>query len=210
MILIGQYDSPFVRRVAVALRLLAIDFEHRPWSVWADAVRLAAFNPLRRVPTLVLDDGTVLVESTVMLDVIDDRVGPARALLPRSGATRLQGLRVSAFAVGVADKAVSLFYEGVLRTEASVIWTERCRAQILETLDLLERERAASSTTYWLGHTISHPDIAIACALRFVQEGLPGLLDAPRYPTLIRDAAACEALPAFIEIRQPITVTLKR
>src|SRR3984893_4699173 len=60
MILIGQYDSPFVRRVAIALRLYGIGYEHRPWSTFGDADRIAAFNPLRRVPTLVLDDGESL------------------------------------------------------------------------------------------------------------------------------------------------------
>src|SRR5215210_7335048 len=57
MILIGQYDSPFVRRVAIALRLYGIGFEHRPWSTFGDADRIAPYNPLRRVPTLVLEGG---------------------------------------------------------------------------------------------------------------------------------------------------------
>ena len=63
MILIGQFDSPFVRRVGIALRLYALPFEHRPWSTFGDADCLGAYNPLRRVPTLVLDDGEVLIES---------------------------------------------------------------------------------------------------------------------------------------------------
>ena len=54
MILIGQFDSPFVRRVAITMRLYGIVFEHRPWSTFGDAERIAAYNPLRRVPTLVL------------------------------------------------------------------------------------------------------------------------------------------------------------
>ena len=54
MILIGQFDSPFVRRVGVALTLYGMAFEHRPWSVFGDAEAIAAYNPLRRVPTLVL------------------------------------------------------------------------------------------------------------------------------------------------------------
>lgn len=60
MFLIGQYHSPFVRRVAIALRLYGLSFEHRPWSAFGDADRIAPFNPLRRVPTLVLDGGEVL------------------------------------------------------------------------------------------------------------------------------------------------------
>src|SRR5436853_7835050 len=117
MVLIGQYDSPFVRRVAIALRLHGLPFEHRPWSVWGDADRIAAFNPLRRVPVLVLDDGLALVESAAILDSLDDLVGPERALLPRSGPRRRDGLRVCSLATGVGDKAVVLLYEHVLRTE---------------------------------------------------------------------------------------------
>ena len=83
MILIGQYDSPFVRRVAIALRLYGLAFEHRPWSTFGDADKIAAFNPLRRVPTLVLDDGEVLIESAAILDYLDELVGPAKAMIAR-------------------------------------------------------------------------------------------------------------------------------
>ena len=85
MILIGQYDSPFVRRVAIALRLYGIGYEHRPWSTFGDADRIAAFNPLRRVPTLVLDDGESLIESGAILDHLDERVGPDRAMIAVRG-----------------------------------------------------------------------------------------------------------------------------
>ena len=61
VILIGQYDSPFVRRVAIAMRLYGMPFEHRPWSVFGDAEKIAAYNPLMRVPTLVLNTGEALV-----------------------------------------------------------------------------------------------------------------------------------------------------
>src|SRR5262249_34848211 len=60
MILIGQYDSPFVRRVGIALTLYGLPFEHRPWSTFSDAEKIRPYNPLTRVPTLVLDDGAVL------------------------------------------------------------------------------------------------------------------------------------------------------
>jgi glutathione S-transferase len=61
MFLIGQYDSPFVRRVAIAMRLYGIKFEHKPWSTFGDAEKIAPYNPLRRVPTLVLDSGEALL-----------------------------------------------------------------------------------------------------------------------------------------------------
>ena len=74
MILIGQFDSPFVRRVAIAMRLYGIAFEHKPWSTFGDADKIAPYNPLRRVPTLVLDDGEALIESAMILDYLDGPV----------------------------------------------------------------------------------------------------------------------------------------
>src|SRR3954466_4401010 len=106
MILLGQYDSPFVRRVAITLHYYGLPFEHRPWSVWGDAEKIAQYNPLRRVPTLLLEDGTSLVETFAIIDPLDDLVAPERALLPRTGKRRRDGLRVAALAAGVADKAV--------------------------------------------------------------------------------------------------------
>ena len=63
MILIGQYDSPFVRRVGIALTLYGMPFEHRPWSTFGEADKIRPYNPLTRVPTLVLDNGEVLTSA---------------------------------------------------------------------------------------------------------------------------------------------------
>jgi glutathione S-transferase len=206
MILIGQYDSPFVRRVAIALTLYGVPFEHRPWSVWADADKLAQVNPLRRVPALVLDGGEVLVESSAILDALDETVGPGRALLPASGAARRRALRICALSTGLADKAVSLFYEGVLREAPSEIWVQRCRAQIATVLSALEADRGTSS--WWLGDSLGHADIAAACALRFTREAHPGVFDPARWPALASHAERCEALPVFQAVCQPLTVTM--
>ena len=145
MILIGQYDSPFVRRVAIALRLYRIDYEHRPWSTFGDADRIAAFNPLRRVPTLVLDSGEVLIESGAILDHLDESVGPSRAMIADAGDPRRHALKVCALATGLADKAVSLTYERVLHQTTSDAWIARCRAQIADVLAVLETDRAERS-----------------------------------------------------------------
>jgi glutathione S-transferase len=208
MILIGQYDSPFVRRVAIALTLYGLAFEHRPWSVWADGERLAAINPLRRVPTLVLDDGELAIESAAILDALDERVGPARAMLPRSGPERRRALRVCALGSGLADKAISLFYEGFLHEAPSQVWIDRCRGQIADVLTALEADRARSASPWWLGEALGHADVMVACALNFVREAHGDLFDAGRWPRIAAHHAACEALPAFQAVRQPITVTL--
>ena len=117
MFLIGQYDSPFVRRVAIALRLYGLPFEHRPWSTFGDADKIAPYNPLRRVPTLVLEGGEALIESTAILDYLDELVGPDKAMIPAKGPERRHQLRICALASGLGDKSVSLVYESVLRKE---------------------------------------------------------------------------------------------
>jgi glutathione S-transferase len=209
MILVGQYDSPFVRRVALALEIWGVDFDHQPLSVWADADQLAAINPMRRVPTLVLDDGEVLIESSAILDALDEMVGPARALLPGSGPERRRGLKVCALSTGLADKAVSLFYEGLLHEAPSQTWIDRCHAQIGDVLSALEADRALSDSAFWFGDGVSHADIAAACALRFTREAHPDLFDPARWPKLAAHGDQCEALPAFQAICQPLTVTIK-
>lgn len=204
MFLIGQYDSPFVRRVAIALRLYGLDYEHRPWSTFGDADEIAPYNPLRRVPTLVLDDGEALIESMAILDHLDERVGPEKAMLPARGVERRRQLRICALASGLGDKAVSLLYERVLRKEQLALWVERCEAQIGDVLGVLDAERAKVTTPYWLGARIGHADVAVACVVRFTREAHPQLFDAARYPALAAHAARCEALAPFQEIVQPL------
>ena len=203
MILIGQYDSPFVRRTAIALKLYGLPFEHRPWSTFAEGDKIAPYNPLRRVPTLVLGSGEALIESAAILDYLDELAGPEKAMMARNGPERYRHLRICALATGLGDKAVSLVYERVLRKERSKIWVERCEAQLGSVLAVLEKERAATRTPFWFGPRIGHADIAVACVLRFTSEAHPALFDRARYPALSAHAAACEALPEFL---QPVEV----
>jgi len=202
MILIGQYDSPFVRRVGIALRLYGMAFEHRPWSTFSDADKLRAFNPLTRVPTLVIEGGETLIDSGAILDYLDERAGD-RSLIARAGPARRQALKVCALGTGLADKAVALFYERALHEQQSPLWAERCRTQVNAALDALEADCGARPTPYWFGDAIGHADIAVACALRFTREAHPGLLDDARTPALAAHAARCEALDAFRVIAQP-------
>jgi glutathione S-transferase len=205
MILIGQYDSPFVRRVAIAMRLYGLAYEHRPWSVFSDAEEVARYNPLRRVPTLVLDDGEVLIESAAILDAVDEMARPAAPLIATAGPERRRALKVCALATGLADKAVSLFYERALHTQTSPVWVDRCESQIADVLGALEADRAARSTLFWFGEEIGHADIAVACALRFLREAHPAIFDGEHWPRLAAHAGCCEGLAPFREIVQPFS-----
>jgi glutathione S-transferase len=150
MILIGQFDSPFVRRVAIAMRVYGLDFEHRPWSVFADGEKIARYNPLMRVPTLVLDDGEVLIESSAILDHLDEQVGPERALVPPRGTERRRALQLMALATGTLEKAGAMVYERTLRPPDKQFgpWLERCRVQAEGGLAALE---AATGGGWYLG-----------------------------------------------------------
>jgi len=137
MFLIGQYDSPFVRRVAIAATLYGIAFEHRPWSTFGDGDRIAPFNPLRRVPTLVLDDNQVLIDSAYILDWLDEQAGD-KALIARSGPDRQKAFYYIALATGFSDKCVALFYEKVLHKVTSDIWLDRCQTQVSTVLPVFQ------------------------------------------------------------------------
>lgn len=200
--LIGQFDSPFVRRVGIALTAAGIGFDHLPWSVFGDAERIRPINPLVRVPTLVLEDGSALLDSHAMLDLVDRRAAaPLRPAADDAG--RDAALRAESLAVGMAEKAVSLFYEHRLHSEISAVWSERCRSQVLGAAQALEAEALARPSPHWFGGRLSHADIAAAAAWRFVAEAHPGLLDPAALPALAAHAAALEALPPFRAIVQP-------
>ncbi len=200
MILIGMFDSPFVRRVAVSMRLVGMDYEHRNWSVGADFDRIRAYNPLGRVPTLVLDDGTALVESAAILDWIDEAAGERR-LLAATGLARRNALQLMAIAIGAAEKSVLQIYERVFRPadKQHEPWLDRCRTQVQGGFAELERACAARAGSWLIGEQIGQADITATCVFSFARDALK--LDDAAYPHLAALAARCEALPAFQAVR---------
>jgi glutathione S-transferase len=131
MILVGQYDSPYVRRVAVTLGILGFAFEHDTRSVFGDFDSMRTVNPLGRIPSLILSDGTTLIDSAAILDWLDQAVGPARALLPLGGPSRQQALQRIALATGTIDKVMAAAYERLIRPAPYrwPDWIARCRTQ---------------------------------------------------------------------------------
>lgn len=201
MILIGQYDSPFVRRVAIALTLYGMVYEHRPWSTFGDGDHIAPFNPLRRVPTLVLDDGTVLIDSAYILDWMEERKGNGH-LIAKSGPDRQKAFYYIALATGFSDKCVALFYEKALHQQTSDLWIGRLETQIGAVLDQLEAIRAGAKTRWLLGESLNHADIALGCAIRHARDAHGAYIDWHIRPALLDHSDACEALPVFQHVFQ--------
>lgn len=197
MILIGQYDSPYVRRVAVAMHLLGVPFERAPVSTFREVARMREMNPTLRIPALVLDDGGLLTDSTAILDWLDDQAGPERALMPPGGTLRRRCWQVVALAIAANDKAKDIVYERGLRPTEKVHepWVERCRGQLEAALAALDRHEPRP---WLLGERLTQADVTVACSISFMRKALPEALPAGRYPNLEHLSEACEALPAFV------------
>jgi glutathione S-transferase len=203
MILIGMFDSPFVRRVAVSMNLLDMPFEHRNWSVGKDFELIRRFNPLGRVPTLVQANGESLIDSTAILDFLDDAAGPERALLPRSGQQRRDVLKVVAIALGSAEKGLQQLHEILFKPESKRHdpWMDRCRQQMHGGLGELDRLAQARTGGWMVADRLTQADITATCVYTYLCDAL-GLSEPWRaYPALSALASRCEAMPPFAQVR---------
>jgi glutathione S-transferase len=197
MILVGQYDSHFTRRVAIALHLLGLQFGRNTLSGFSDADEMRKINPLGRIPSLILDDGEVIIDSAAILDHLDEVVGPARALLPPSGAPRRRALRVVALANGIVEKSGAIVYESALRPpeKRHQPWLDRCLVQALSGLRALEAATPAGG--WYVGERPMQPDLTVACMMDYLRERLPEALAARPVPKLTDFARRFADLPAF-------------
>ncbi len=191
MQLIGMLDSPYVRRVAISLKRLNIPFEHKPLSVFSDFDAFRQINPIVKAPTLVTDDGTVLVDSTLILHHIEgisaDRLMPAT--------NQPEALRLIGLALVACDKTVQIVYERTLRPaeKQHQPWLDRVTTQLHAAYAQLEQ--AADSLTC---DPLMQSDITSAVAWRFTQLYTADIITPADYPQLAAFSANAEALPEFI------------
>jgi glutathione S-transferase len=195
MQLIGMLDSPYVRRVAISLQLLGLPFEHRSLSVFRTFDQFRAINPVVKAPTLVCDDGTVLMDSTLILDYAEALATP-RSLMPRGLAERQTALRTIGLALAACEKSVQLVYERNLRPpeKQHEPWASRVIGQMHAAYDELEAELAKHPRPRSLGAA----EVTTAVAWHFTQHTLPGTVKDTAYPRLHALSAWAEQLPEFI------------
>lgn len=198
MKLIGLFDSPYVRRVAVSMRLQGFAFEHVALSVFRHLDEMRKINPLVKVPMLVLDNGEQLIESSFILDYLDGEVAPERRLAPPSGAARMRIRQHCAIALIAIEKAVQLMYETQLRPTEFIYkpWADRCTVQMHDAFAMLDQRPQSALLS---GEAITQADITSAVALGFARYVHPTHFPLDRYPRLAQLSAYCEALPEFIE-----------
>ena len=200
MILVGQYDSPFVRRVAVTLHLYGMPFTRNTLSVFSDAGEMARINPLVRIPSLVLDSGETLIDSAPILDTLDEMVGPGRALTPPSGAARRRVLQATAMATGAIDKAGAWVYERHFHPpgQRSEKMLARYEAQLAGALSWLD---AQSRDGRLCGPALTQADISAAALVFYLKLRAAPAFPEGGYPRLAALCNALEATDAFIATR---------
>lgn len=201
MQLIGMMDSPYVRRVAISLAVLGMPFEHQSVSVFRHFDAFAKINPVVKAPTFIADDGTLLIDSSLILDYLDHISPPEKRLMPAGAAERLKALSLLGFTLAACEKAMQNVYELNLRPaeRQHQPWIERVQTQLFAAYDHLEQAIAGREGDGWLfGERLMQPDITLAVVWRFQQFLLPGVVDPARYPALAAFSQRAEALPEFV------------
>jgi glutathione S-transferase len=164
MILRSTSASPFGRKVRIAIALLGladkIVVQETNLNDPADSIRQQ--NPLGKIPALLLDDGSALYDSRVILEYLDHLAGGGR-IIPREPAARFEALRLQALADGVSDASLLIVYESRYRPEEKRVqaWVERQADKVKRALDMLEAAPPKLTPMPDVGQ------IALACALGY-------------------------------------------
>jgi len=202
MRLIGMLDSPYVRRVAISLRLMGLPFAHESLSVFRTYDQFAAINPVVKAPSLVTVEGEVLMDSGLILEHAERLAAPEQRLMPADNASHTRSLRLIGLALAGTEKAVQRVYEEMLRPPEArhQPWMDRVGAQMLAAFDLLEAE-IGDGTGWLLADRPMQADVTTAVAFYFSRAMRGDDVDwNSRFPRLADLSARAEALPAFRDL----------
>lgn len=203
MQLIGMLDSPYVRRVAVSMQLLGIDFEHRSISVFRTFEQFRAINPVVKAPSLVCDNGEVLMDSSLILDLAEAMAGPRRSLMPATLPERQHELRLVGLALAACEKTVQIVYEHELRPAEKQHrpWLDRVAGQLAAAYGALEDELRRRPLPP-PAERLTQAGVSAAVAWSFTQLMLADTVAPAEHPTLQAFAADAERHPAFLAFPQ--------
>lgn len=199
MRLIGMLDSPYVRRVAISLEFLDVPFEHEAVSVFSTFEKFQSINPVVKAPSLVCDDGTVLMDSSLILQFVEATKSGGRSLWPRSPLLLQQELRAVGLALAACEKSVQIVYERNLRPAEAQYepWLARVTGQLLAAYAGLEQEVQARA--FGFAQSRSQAVITAAVAWQFTQSMLAAVVPAANHPGLVALSARMEETPEFLK-----------
>jgi glutathione S-transferase len=199
MQLIGMLDSPYVRRVAISLQLLGLRFEHRSISVFSTFEQFREINPVVKAPSLICDDGEVLMDSTLIIEYAEALAAGRKSLMPSSVYERQHTLREIGLALAACEKSIQIVYERNLRPVEKFHepWISRVTGQLLAAYQILEVDLIARPLAL-TSAAINQAGVSVASAWHFTQQMLPEVVLAANYPRLREFSAKAEALAEFI------------
>lgn len=182
MKLIGSLTSPFTRKVRIVLAEKKIDCEFEIDNPWLADSKVPDFNPLGKIPVLVLDDNTPLFDSRVIVEHIDN-VTPNNKLFPAPNRERTEVKRWEALADGVCDAGVAAFVEAKRpKQEQSADWIERQRVKMVRSLAFMAKE--LGDQPHCMGTHFSLADIAVGVALGYLAFRFPDIDWREAHPNL--------------------------
>ena len=199
MKLIGMLDSPFVRRVAISFEVLGVHFEHEAVSVFSTFEKFQAINPVVKAPTLICEDGEVLIDSSLILQYVEAKTAHRRSLWSADPMARQHEFRAVSLALAACDKSVQIIYERNLRPKEAQYepWLERVKGQLLAAYAGLEREVKKRPQAFLTAH--KQASISAGVAWQFTQSMLATIVQAPGHPALVELSQRLEQTPEFLK-----------
>ncbi len=196
MKLIGSLTSPFVRKVRIVASEKHIELDFVVDIPWNPDTKVGDFNPLGKVPVLVLDDGSTLFDSRVIVEYLDT-VTPVSRLIPEASRQRIAVKRWEALADGITDSAALIFIERAQRApeHQSATWIARQEASVLRGLEAMAEELGEKK--WCTGDLMNLADIASGCALCYLDFRFPEIKWRETHPNLAKLANRLNELEPF-------------
>ena len=196
MKLVGSLTSPFVRKVRIVLSEKRIVYDFDVDIPWESDTRVAEHNPLGKVPILIMDDGTTLYDSRVIVDYLDS-ANPVSRLMPEFNRERSMVKRWEALADGISDAATTIFLERK-RPESlqSTEWISRQQKKAMLGLEVAARD--LGDKKWGEGNVYTLADVALGCTLGYLSFRFPEM-KWRMFPNLVRLVDALEERASFIE-----------
>lgn len=199
MKLIGSFPSPYTRKVRIVMAEKRIDAEFVEDNVWSADTHVTGYNPLTKVPVLIMDDDITLYDSRVIAEFLDG-VTPVSKLIPEGGRDRALVKRWEALGDGIADAGIAVFLERKRAAAAqSKDWIARQSGKVNVAAAAAARELGERDFCH--GVSLSLGDIALACALLWLEFRLPEFTWRADYPNLKSWVEKLEARPSFVDTR---------
>lgn len=204
MRLIGSKTSPYVRKVRIVMLEKKLEFRFVEEDVWATDTRMADLNPLGKVPCLVMEGGDKIHDSRVIVEYLDT-LSPVGKLIPATGRERAEVKTWESLADGILDAAILARLEatwtGRKPEERSAAWVDRQMGKISQTLKVISVE--LGDKAYCHGIHLTLADVAVGCALSYLDFRFPEFEWRSSYPNLVRLSDKLAQRNSFIETKPP-------